>query len=448
MTELTYRYVALTDTGLRRTDNEDSGFASKKLLVIADGMGGAAAGEVASSEAMHVIRKLDRDLEGDAVEALAGAVSRANDRLGKLIEEDPAVEGMGTTLDALLWDGTKFAMAHIGDSRAYRLRDGKLTQISDDHTFVQSLVDEGRLTPDEARHHPHRSLILRALLGRDDNDPDISTVEAKLGDRYLLCSDGLSDMVDDNVIEATLGGETIDLAATELIRLALEGGGYDNVTVVIAEMVAFDAPIDETLSSANGQPQLVGAAAGQHRPPTGQSVGSGGRSTGNGAKDDAAQDDVAAKPLDPEEVRYMPRPPSSRRWVRWTLGLLVLAAILGGAGKIAYDWSQRQYFVATDNGMVTIFRGVHAEIPGVKLEHVDAVTDINVSTLPEFRRKQVQSGIEASSRADAQDIVDNLGQFVTPVPTPTATPTPRPTPTARTTRSDIQTTSQRRVDAL
>lgn len=445
MTELTYRYVALTDTGLRRTGNEDSGFASKKLLVIADGMGGAAAGEVASSEAMHVIRKLDRDLEGDAVEALAGAVSRANNRLGELIEEDPAVEGMGTTLDALLWDGTKFAMAHIGDSRAYRLRDDKLTQLSDDHTFVQSLVDEGRLTPDEARHHPHRSLILRALLGRDDNDPDISTVEAKLGDRYLLCSDGLSDMVDDNVIEATLGTETIDFAATELIRLALEGGGYDNVTVVIAEMVAAETPIDETLSSANGQPQLVGAAAGQHRPPTGQSVGSGGRATGN-----AAKDDVPAKPLDPEEVRYMPRPPSSRRWVRWTLGLLVLAAILGGAGKIAYDWSQRQYFVATDNNMVTIFRGVHAEIPGVKLEHIDAVTDINVSTLPEFHRKQVQSGIEASSRADAQDIVNNLGQFVNPVPVPTATPTPRPTPTptARTTRSGIQTTSQQLVDAL
>ncbi|MBC7593678.1 MAG: BofC C-terminal domain-containing protein [Kineosporiaceae bacterium] len=441
MTELTYHYVALTDTGLRRTDNEDSGFASKNLLVIADGMGGAAAGEVASSETMHVIRKLDRELEGDAIEALAGAVSRANDRLGELIEEDPAVEGMGTTLDALLWDGKKFAMAHIGDSRAYRLRDGKLTQISDDHTFVQSLVDEGRLTPEEARHHPHRSLILRALLGRDDNDPDISTVEAKLGDRYLLCSDGLSDMVDDNVIEATLGVETIDFAATELIRLALEGGGYDNVTVVIAEMVAAETPIDETLSSSNGQPQLVGAAAGQHRPRTGRSADPVAR-----AKGDAAKDDVPAKPLDPEEVRYMSRPPSSRRWVRWAVGLLVLAAILGGAGKIAYDWSQKQYFVATDNGMVTIFRGVHAEIPGVKLENVDTVTNIDVSTLPEFRRKQVRSGIEASSRADAQDIVDNLGQFVTPAPAPAATPSPTPTPTAKTTRADIQTTSQRLVE--
>ena len=441
MTELTYRYVALTDTGLRRTDNEDSGFASKHLLVIADGMGGAAAGEVASSEVMHVITKLDGDLEGDALEALAGSVSRANDRLGELIEEDPAVEGMGTTLDALLWDGKKFAMAHIGDSRAYRLRADKLTQISDDHTFVQSLVDEGRLTPEEARHHPHRSLILRALLGRDDNDPDISTVEAKLGDRYLLCSDGLSDMVEDHVIEATLGAETIDFAATELIRLALEGGGFDNVTVVIAEMVEAETPLDESLSSANGKPQIVGAAAGQPRPRTGHAVGP----DGQGAVT-AAKPDVPAKRLDPEEVRYMPRPPSSRRWVRWTLGLLVLAAILGSAGKIAYDWSQKQYFVATDNGMVTIFRGVQAEIPGVKLQHVDAVTSINISSLPEFRRKQVEAGIEASNRADAQGIVDNLDQFVTPVPAPTPSPTPSSTPTTKSTGSSTQTTLARRVD--
>jgi len=429
MTELTYRYVALTDTGLRRTANQDSGFASNRLLVIADGMGGAAAGDLASSEAMHVIRKLDGELAGDPLEALAGAVSRANDRLGELIAEDPAVEGMGTTLDALLWDGKKFAMAHIGDSRAYRLRDGVLTQISDDHTFVQSLVDEGRLSPDEARHHPHRSLILRALLGRDDNDPDLSTVEPKVGDRYLLCSDGLSDMVDDDVIEATLGAETIDFAATELIRLALEGGGYDNVTVVICEMIEADTPVDEALSSANGQPQLVGAAAGQARPRTGNAVES--------------EEDVPAKTLDPEEVRYMPRPPSSRRWIRWTFGVLLLAAIVGGIGKIAYDWTQDQYFVAADNGKVTIFRGVQAEIPGLTLQHVDTITSIEISTLPEFRQKQVRTGIEASSKKDAQDIVDNLDQFVTP-PKPTPTPTKKPS----TRKTSAEATDQQRVDRI
>lgn len=439
MTELTYRYVALTDTGLRRTANQDSGFASNRLLVIADGMGGAAAGDLASSETMHVIRKLDGELEGDALEALAGAVSRANDRLGELIEEDPAVEGMGTTLDALLWDGKKFAMAHIGDSRAYRLRDGVLTQISDDHTFVQSLVDEGRLSPDEARHHPHRSLILRALLGRDDNDPDISTIEPKLGDRYLLCSDGLSDMVDDSVIEATLGAETIDFAATELIRLALEGGGYDNVTVVIGEMVEAGTPADDELSSANGQPQLVGAAAGQPRPRTGQAAGS--DDTDAAQRTDAGQRD--AKLLDPEEVRYMPRPPSRRRWIRWTLVILLLAAALGGIAKIAYDWTQDQYFVSADNGKVTIFRGVQAEIPGLKLQHVDTVTAIEISTLPEFTQNQVRAGIEASSHKDAESIVDNLDQFVTP-PKPTETPTQKPSDK----KTDSKATVSQRVERL
>ncbi|MEO6470942.1 MAG: BofC C-terminal domain-containing protein [Aeromicrobium sp.] len=431
MTELTYRYVALTDTGLRRTANQDSGFASKRLLVLADGMGGAAAGDLASSEAMHVIRKLDGDLEGDPLEALAGAVLRANDRLGELIQEDPAVEGMGTTLDALLWDGSVFAMAHVGDSRTYRLRDGQLTQLSADHTFVQSLVDEGRISIDEARHHPHRSLILRALLGRDDNDPDITVVEPELGDRYLLCSDGLSDMVDDDVIEATLGLETIDLAATELIRLALEGGGYDNVTVVIAEMVDAKAPADETLSSANGQPQLVGAAAGQARPR-------------NSPEIEDASVGLPPKTLDPEEIRYMPRPPAGRRWLKWTVAILIVLAILAGIGKVAYDWTQKQYFVASSNGKVAIFRGVNAEIPGLTLEHIDTVTAIEISSLPDFRAKQVRAGIEASSKKDAQEIVNNLHQFLpTPKPTkkPTKEPTKKPSSTA-TTKTNFHTSPQ------
>ena len=227
MTALTFRYVAHTDTGLRRSANQDSGYASPRLLVIADGMGGAAAGDLASSEVMHIIRELDSDDATDAMAALEQAVAKANSRLGDLIADDPAVEGMGTTLDALVWDGEKFAFAHIGDSRVYRLRGGELTQISKDHTFVQSLIDEGRISPAEARVHPHRSLILRAMLGRDDNAADLSWVQPMLGDRYLLCSDGLTDMVTDEVIRGALLSETIDMAATELVRLALEAGGYE-----------------------------------------------------------------------------------------------------------------------------------------------------------------------------------------------------------------------------
>lgn len=409
MTALSYRYVAMTDTGLRRADNEDSGYASSRLLVIADGMGGAAAGEIASSETLNVIRQLDRDLEVDAIDALDRAVIDANKRLAQIIARDPSVEGMGTTLDAMLWDGEKFAFAHIGDSRVYRLRGGELQQLSTDHTFVQSLIDEGRISPAEARVHPHRSLILRAMLGRDDNGADLSWVQPVLGDRYLLCSDGLSDMVEDQVIARALGSETIDMAATDLVRLALEGGGVDNVTVVIAEFVEKGTAPDEHLSSADGQPQLVGAAATQARGRTG-----------------AADTGTDESTFDPEELRYAPRPPSRRRWVRWTAGVIVVAATIGGAGTWAYQWSQDQYFVAASDGKVAIFRGVDANIPGITLSHVDEKTDVSLTSLTEFQRREIEDGIEASSKADARQTIKEL-DVIEPAPDPSPVPsTPVP----------------------
>ncbi len=408
MASLAYRYVAMTDTGLRRSGNEDSGYASNRLLVIADGMGGAAAGEIASSETLHVIRQLDQDLDVDAIDALDSAVAKANQRLADLIARDPSVEGMGTTLDAMLWDGEKFAFAHIGDSRVYRLRAGELQQISTDHTFVQSLIDEGRISPAEARVHPHRSLILRAMLGRDDNGADLSWVQPQLGDRYLLCSDGLSDMVEDHVIARALNAETIDMAATELIRLALEGGGVDNVTVVIADFVEKGTDPDEHLSCSDGQPQLVGAAAGQERPRTGN----------------AASGDDSSAAFDPEELRYAPRPPSRRRRLRWAVGLVVVAAIVAGACTWAYQWSQTQYYVSAEDGKVAVYRGVQADIPGLTLSHVEELTDIELTSLSDFQRREIEDGIEASSKADALETIAEL-DVVPPAPTPAPT-TPSP----------------------
>ncbi len=411
MTSLRLRYVAATDTGLRRTNNQDSGYASGRLIAVADGMGGAAAGDLASAETMNIIRQLDRELDDvDPLTALGEAVRTANHRLGDLVASDPAVEGMGTTLEAMLWDGQRFATAHIGDSRAYRLRDGVLTQISSDHTFVQSLVDEGKLTPAEARGHPHRSLLLRVLLGRDDNEPDLDHVEGRLGDRYLLCSDGLTDMVDDPEIGRALGAETIDMAATELIRLALEGGGYDNVTVVIGELVDASEDPDAHLSSSDGQPQLVGAAAGGPRPRTGHEAGHA-----------AAPDEPVA--VDPEELRYAPRPPGRWRWIRRGTAAVAVLAILVVGAVVGYRWTQDQYFVTDHAGHVTIYRGVMADIPGITLQHVEEATDIAMDSLPEFRRQQVDAGIEASSRADADRIVAELEDSV-PEPSPAPSPSP------------------------
>ncbi|MDO9379856.1 MAG: protein phosphatase 2C domain-containing protein [Nocardioidaceae bacterium] len=407
---LTYRYVAMTDVGRRRSTNEDSAFASGRVLALADGMGGAVAGELASSEAVSVVRRLDVDLQGDATEAVAGAVHRANDRLAEVIEAQPATEGMGTTLVVMLWDGRQFALAHIGDSRAYRWRDGELTQITKDHTFVQSLVDEGRLTPAEARTHPHRSLIIRVLLGSDDSDPDLSLVEPQEGDRYLLCSDGVSDYIDDGQITEALSAETIDQAALDIVQRSLAGGGGDNITCVIAEMVAADAPADDTLAGADGRPMLVGAAAELARPP-----GSDTTSTASQPAVPATDDDDTAGSadgdVDPEALRYAPQVPSRWRWLRTGIILALVVVVLAVAARLAYGWSQDQYFVSESDGRVVIFRGVQAEVPLVDLQHVYEVTTLDVSTLPTFGRQQVSTGIEASSLADARRSVANLREI-------------------------------------
>lgn len=412
MPHLALRFTALTDIGLRRASNQDSGYASERLLVVADGMGGAAAGDLASAEALGVVRQLDAELdEDDALTALEESVQSANRRLADLIETDPSVEGMGTTMEAMLFDGDKFAVAHIGDSRSYRLREGTLTQLSADHTFVQSLVDEGKLTPAEAREHPHRSLLLRALLGRDDNSAEMSWLQPQLGDRYLLCSDGLTDMVEDPTIEQVLGSDSIEDAAAELVRLALEAGGVDNVTVVIGEMIDRDAqPGEERLGV---EPILVGSAA---APPSRRPNS---RRGGHGPS-------RKPQPLDPEEERYAPRPPRRFFGMKVLLSLGVVLALVVLGTWLGYRWTQTQYFVSDHEGKVTIFRGVNADLPGFSLHSVDEVTTVDIADLPAFQRDQVRSGIDATSLKDANAIVEQLSSEVRPKekePTPTPSPT-------------------------
>ncbi|NLC98647.1 MAG: serine/threonine-protein phosphatase [Actinomycetales bacterium] len=426
MTALTYRYCALTDVGLRRTNNQDSGYASPRMLVLADGMGGAAAGDLASAITMEALREIDRDLDpeadGTVLDALTEAVSIANHRLGEVIRDNPLVEGMGTTLDAMYWDGEKLGVAHIGDSRIYRFRGGKLTQISVDHTYVQSLIDEGRLTPAEARVHPHRSLLLRAILGRDDLEPDFTWLQPAAGDRYLLCSDGLSDMVQDEVIERSLRLETIDLSATELVRAALEGGGLDNVTVVLAEFVALSEPLEESLSCADGRPQVVGSAAENPQPRTGLV---------SSESNEALEPRPPSTPVDPEELRYAPRPAPRFRWIRITASVLAIVLGTAAATAFAYDWSQKQYFVADYDGTVAIYRGVDANLPGLSLNSVEQTTRIDLDTLPTYSRQQVEGGITATSLDDAKRIVDNLSSQVRePAPTPRPTPELTTVPTS------------------
>jgi PPM family protein phosphatase len=256
---LALRYSVRSDVGLLREGNEDSAYAGPHLLAVADGMGGHAAGEVASAATISTIAPLDVDDPGpDLVGALADAVATANLRLQELIISDPAIEGMGTTLTALLWSEGYAALCHIGDSRAYLLRDGQFIQITHDHTLVQSLVDEGKITEDDVATHPHRSLLLRALDGRTIAEPDLAPLETYPGDRYLLCSDGLSGVVTEQTLHQTLGSiSDPDKAALRLVELAIKGGGPDNITCIVADVI--DAHSSRV--SPTWQPVFAGAAA-------------------------------------------------------------------------------------------------------------------------------------------------------------------------------------------
>ncbi|WP_248965799.1 PP2C family protein-serine/threonine phosphatase [Sphaerisporangium perillae] len=236
----TLRYAARTDVGLRRQQNEDSVYAGPRLLAVADGMGGHSHGEVASATVIAAMSVLDSDPpSSDLLGALESAITEAVRRLKDMAERDPKLTGMGTTLTAMLWDGTRFALAHIGDSRAYMLREGCLYQITRDHTLVQSLVDDGQMTAEQAAAHPRRSLLMRALGGSGSVEPDLSLREAHTGDRYLICSDGLSGVVGPQALHETLTSyEDLGEAAHRLIDLAKEGGGPDNISCIVAEVQA------------------------------------------------------------------------------------------------------------------------------------------------------------------------------------------------------------------
>jgi PPM family protein phosphatase len=256
----TVRSAAGSDIGRRRAVNQDSAYISSRLLAVADGMGGHAHGEVASALAINAIVEADAGLDAadlhavDLLDTLRMAMDTAARRLTDVADSDPSLRGTGTTLVALLLDGTRVGVAHVGDSRAYLLREGELHQLTHDHTLVQSLVDEGRITADEAADHPRRSVLVRTLQEGSPAEPDLFTVDGQIGDRFLVCSDGVTGVLDDEDIQEILAGvpEPAD-AVDRIIELANEGGGPDNITCVVADLV------DGTPSDTGGF--LFGAAA-------------------------------------------------------------------------------------------------------------------------------------------------------------------------------------------
>lgn len=234
---LVLRYRARSVPGLVRQTNQDAFYAGPRLLALADGVGGHVGGECAATLAVSALIGLDRaEPDDDLLGALRTAVDAGNAAIAMAVAERPELHGMASTLTAMLFAGSRMGLAHVGDSRAYLLRDHELRQLTTDDTFVRPLIDAGELTPAQARTHPMRSVLLHSLSGRE-LEPSLRMVCPYPGDRYLLCSDGLSDVVDDAAIAQTLAVPDRDTAADELVELALAGGGPDNITVVLADVV-------------------------------------------------------------------------------------------------------------------------------------------------------------------------------------------------------------------
>ena len=440
------RYTARSDVGLVRSDNQDSAYAGPHLLVVADGMGGHAGGDVASSVAVAALAPLDGESHGpdDALDQLETALDDARSEIVARSEADPDLSGMGTTVTAILRAGNKLAMVHLGDSRGYLFRDGTLTQVTTDHTFVQHLVDTGRITPEEAEHHPQRSVVMRVLGDFDaDVSADLSVREARPGDRWLLCSDGLSGYVSAETIADTLAEiEDIDACADRLVQLALRAGGPDNVTVVLADVVELDDLPDGAMPSTTSS--VVGAAAVSRNRPSAAADGPAARAAwltqraraGLGPEGEArtastgtlVDDEPRPAPdLDDDErtedEELAPAPKRRGLVITWVLvGVALVAAIAAG-----YAWTQTQYYVGEADGRVAVYRGIPQTLGPVELAEIVETSDVVLDDLPAYLRVRVDQTIGAGSLSEARRLVDMLAEDAVQ-PAPEETPAPDATP--------------------
>jgi PPM family protein phosphatase len=401
---LVLKYVARSDRGLVRSNNQDSVYAGPRLLAVADGMGGHAAGEIASKIVIAALAPLDDDEPSDdLLGQLREAVEAGNGAISELVSHDPELDGMGTTLTAILFAGSRLGLVNIGDSRTYLMRNSTVTQITHDDSFVQSLIDEGRITAEEANTHPQRSLLLRALTGHDSIEPTLNLREVRPGDRYLLCSDGLSGVISHETLTEAMHIRDPQNCADRMIELALRGGGPDNVTVIVADVVDVDFGDDAP---------IVGGAAGDgsdEGPPP----------------DSPASRARALNPIPPPPPRVgPPQPvlvPRSRKRAVLRLSLLagvVLVILVGGLFVTRY-FVLRQYYVSVSaTGEIGIFQGVRGSFLGVSLNreiegscppNTPGCELITVDDLKQGARASVTNGIIGlQSKQDAEDVIRRL----------------------------------------
>ncbi|KAA0979440.1 serine/threonine-protein phosphatase [Paeniglutamicibacter gangotriensis] len=436
---LMLKFAARSDVGKVRSKNDDSAYVGRYLAVVADGMGGHVGGDVASASTVLDLVHLDVPDTVDPETVLPDEIQAANLVLNDLVSANPKLSGMGTTVTALLLTENVLQFAHIGDSRAYRLKNGVFEQVSHDHTFVQRLVDEGRIQPEEAELHPHKNVLLR-VLGDSDASPelDVDQYPVEAGERWMLCSDGLNAVVPDSITERIMRGTaSLEETVEDLVETTLAHGSPDNVTIVVFELVEdhgfadpvyIEAPAADEPAPDTGQLTIAvegdldaSAALIRHemskRPHL--LVGAAELATQSGKipivtqrsgekraaailthKTPAAQ---AAQEQE-EHESYDRRP---RRWLVTTflaLMTLILVAVLGWG----YLWTQTQYFVGNHEGQVAIFKGVSQDLGPLKLSHLDTVTDIPVEALPEYTQQRIDSSLPAKDLAHAQSMVGEL----------------------------------------
>ena len=409
---ISLNYTAMSDVGLIRRSNQDAGYASANLLVLADGMGGAAGGDIASSVVVAHLAEIDDVHQAeDLLPLLTETLEEAHADLIARSQEKTELSGLGTTCIAILRASNKLGMVHVGDSRAYLLRKGTLTQITRDHTLVQYLLDSGEITKEEAENHPKRNVIMRNI--GDAPEPlevDESAREAVPGDRWLLASDGLFGVVSDERIEKTLNDyEDLDECAHKLVDLALAGGAPDNVTVVLADVVKDDP-------QPSHKPIIVGSAAIDARTPSRAGTSAAGklaalRRRDSADNDDALDDDQADKPSN---------------WARVAAVFALVALLVGGATG-AYAWSQTQYYVAPADGNVAIYKGVPTALGPLKFSSMYERSDVEISALSNVAQDRLEEPITRGSLDEARKVVDDLAAQERPEPTPTDEPSEEPT---------------------
>jgi PPM family protein phosphatase len=384
-----------SDVGQVREGNEDALLIKDSVFAVADGMGGHLAGEVASATALEPIEALDGRVFPDATEAataLRSAVVAANDTVSQLATDNPLYRGMGTTLTAALIEGRRVHVAHVGDSRAYLLRGGQFSQLTDDHTLVQHLVDEGQITREEAAHHPQRSIITRAIGVSPEIDVDSMTLDLQPGDQLLMCSDGLTGVVEDRAIAELLDTTADpDEAVDRLVQLANQAGGPDNITVVLLRYEDPDAEASapRTISISTVNRDDGRDWAGQLGHYGALTAGSSAAGNGTGTGDD-----------EPQQVGRV-----LGRATAVVLSVAILGGLVIAGGQFLLS---RSFFVALDDDQVVIYQGVDASIGPLTLARVTERSELTLADIPSWYHPNLENGRTAADINDARRIVRDI----------------------------------------